>query len=239
MKPYYIKFNGYCPECMLKGQEVEMRLNSMDFWECEKTRLQLVTHPPFAAIIPWRGEGKFRQEIEVVSAEYTNLILVRTNYKDGHDTLPDVNEVLEDSWDLDEFIQGISESYKSYDSERFKESDSELTEQEKILSKIKGDQFQELLQLFELGKHDRNSEAFLDFIQKLYDLNLVFVFKWMTWYEGHKLLKDANTDYSQLSLLQLSMLLTVIVRSDRFDEYSLKYYLENGNLEKIIKKLQV
>jgi hypothetical protein len=28
-----IYFDGYCPESLLKGKQVEMRLNKDDFWE--------------------------------------------------------------------------------------------------------------------------------------------------------------------------------------------------------------
>ena len=50
----YLEFDGYCPESKLKGEQVEMRLNKMDFWESEKTGLQITTFPPYAAILQWR-----------------------------------------------------------------------------------------------------------------------------------------------------------------------------------------
>jgi Family of unknown function (DUF6508) len=58
----------------------------------------------------------------------------------------------------------------------------------------------------------------------------------MRWYEGPALLKDPNTDYSRLSLLQLSMVLTAIFRSDRFDDVSIKQYKENGIIKRLIEQ---
>lgn len=56
-------FNGYCPACNHKEKQHKLRLNSNDFWECEACHLQLTTFVPYAAILQWRGEGKFRQTI--------------------------------------------------------------------------------------------------------------------------------------------------------------------------------
>jgi hypothetical protein len=55
-------WNGYCPECELKGEKVRMRLNSNDFFECEKSKLQIVlTYPGLlATILKFRGEGEYR-----------------------------------------------------------------------------------------------------------------------------------------------------------------------------------
>lgn len=46
-----IYFDGYCPESLLKGEHVEMRLNADDFWESEATGLQMTVFPPFARIL--------------------------------------------------------------------------------------------------------------------------------------------------------------------------------------------
>jgi hypothetical protein len=59
----------------------------------------------------------------------------------------------------------------------------------------------------------------------------------MRWYEGPELLNDPHTDYSKLSLLQISMLLTGIFRSDRFDDVSIKQYTEDGTIRKLIEQV--
>ena len=58
----FILFDGYCPESKLQGKIVEMRINSEDFWESPATGLQMTTFPPFAAVLSWRGKGKFCSE---------------------------------------------------------------------------------------------------------------------------------------------------------------------------------
>jgi len=62
MKNEVLFWNGYCPECMLNDEHARMALNSNDFYECEKSRLQLAIPVPGvqAVIMNFRGNGKFR-----------------------------------------------------------------------------------------------------------------------------------------------------------------------------------
>jgi len=54
-------WNGYCPESLLKGKKVRMRLNRSDFFESEETGLQICIIPGVQAIIMnFRGTGEFR-----------------------------------------------------------------------------------------------------------------------------------------------------------------------------------
>ena len=54
-------WNGYCPESILKGKTVRMRLNQSDFFESEETGLQICIIPGVQAVIlNFRGKGKFR-----------------------------------------------------------------------------------------------------------------------------------------------------------------------------------
>ena len=53
-------WNGYCPESYLKGKKVRMRLNNMDFFESEETRLQMCVFGIQAVILNFRGDGEFR-----------------------------------------------------------------------------------------------------------------------------------------------------------------------------------
>ena len=68
-------WNGYCPESLLKGKKIRMRLNHWDFYESEETGLQIcVLDGFFAVILNFRGEGKFRSTIsygqEVVKDQF-------------------------------------------------------------------------------------------------------------------------------------------------------------------------
>ena len=62
-------WNGYCPECWLKREKEKMRLNHNDFFECEKSGLQIVLTMPniFASILTFRGKAKWR-----TNPEYAN-----------------------------------------------------------------------------------------------------------------------------------------------------------------------
>ena len=54
-------WNGYCPESLLRGKTVRMRLNRSDFFESEETGLQIcVLRGVQAVIMNFRGEGDFR-----------------------------------------------------------------------------------------------------------------------------------------------------------------------------------
>ena len=59
-------FDGYCPESKLDGDKVNMRLNAYDFFESEKTGLQIAISFPGvqAAVLNLRGNGDFRKTIQ-------------------------------------------------------------------------------------------------------------------------------------------------------------------------------
>ncbi len=116
MKNVYIEFDGYCPESKLKGEVVEMKLNDMDFWESEKTGLQITIFPPYAAILQWRGEGKFRKTKAVASKNQNNigLLLTKSQSQSGCELFPDEKQVFDDSSDLADFIDSIDSSYLEF-----------------------------------------------------------------------------------------------------------------------------
>lgn len=54
--------DGYCPQCLLRNERVEMVLNSSDFWECPVCRLQGHTASGgMFALLRERGTGKLRE----------------------------------------------------------------------------------------------------------------------------------------------------------------------------------
>jgi len=101
-----IYFDGYCPECLLKGEKVEMKLNEDDFWESEATGLQIAVFPPFAAILSWRGKGKFRK------SDYASNVLgdlVMTAHLKETGFLPDEEKILHNQLELGNYLKKVVE----------------------------------------------------------------------------------------------------------------------------------
>ena len=61
----------------------------------------------------------------------------------------------------------------------------------------------------------------------------------MAWHSGSKKVNDPNFDYSNSSLLEISMYLTAIFRADRFNDGFIALNFINGILDKIFKTLKV
>ena len=134
-----IYFDGYCPESTLKGEKVEMRLNEMDFWESEKTGLQISVFPPFAAILQWRGEGKFRQSREVASDKYYDLLLTKAQKKNGSEIFPDEKKLFNNTFELEEYIYFVDKSYEEYKENKFNPNDPIFKKQDALLKSITKD----------------------------------------------------------------------------------------------------
>lgn len=233
----YLKFDGYCPESRLQGEKVEMRLNEMDFWESEKTGLQMTIFPRYAAILQWRGEGKFRKQNKLTAMEYKGVMLAKSQRNTGSETFPDKTQVFDDSSDLAEYIHCLDESYTGYVSRRFNANDPVFKEQTERLANITKEDFSELITLFNDGKKDISSKAFQAFHEKLYATGLIFNFNWMRWYDGYDFLDDPKSEYAELPLLKVSMLLTSIFRSEIFTPGTIKKHLENVVIGKLMSRL--
>ncbi len=233
----YLEFDGYCPESRLQGEQVNMRLNEMDFWESEKTGLQMTIFTPYAAILQWRGEGKFRKQKKIKATDYKGVLLAKAQRKTGSETFPDKTQVFDDSSDLAEYMHCLDESYSGYVSRRFNENDPVFKEQAKRLANISKEDFSELTTLFNEAKKDISSKAFQAFHEKLYAKGLIFNFNWMRWYDGYDFLDNPKSDYSELPLLKVSMYLTSIFRSEMFIPDTIKKYLENGIVGKLVARL--
>jgi len=54
--------DGFCPQCALQDQEIEMLLNRNDYWECPSCHLQASGGGGRFMIIRHRGSGKFKVE---------------------------------------------------------------------------------------------------------------------------------------------------------------------------------
>lgn len=70
--------------------------------------------------------------------------------------------------------------------------------------------------------------------QQLYDLGIIFPFAWQDWVEGRRMVNDPATDFTQLSPLEASMMLTAICRSDRFSEGTLLQAFLEGKVQRLV-----
>ena len=61
--------DGYCPQCALNNQEIAMRLNRDDYWECPVCRLQAAGSGASFMILRERGTGDFKGD-PVLATEY-------------------------------------------------------------------------------------------------------------------------------------------------------------------------
>jgi hypothetical protein len=101
-----VMWNGYCPESLLKGKKVRMRLNQSDFFESEETGLQIcVWKGVQAVILNFRGEGNFRTTPEYAD-EIENGELLSPQNTDR----PPFNDpavIFQSSGEIENYINGI------------------------------------------------------------------------------------------------------------------------------------
>lgn len=60
--------DGECPQCALNHQEIAMRLNRDDYWECPVCHLQAAGSGPSFMILRDRGTGDFKG-VQVLATE--------------------------------------------------------------------------------------------------------------------------------------------------------------------------
>ena len=239
-----IYFDGYCPESLLKGEQVEMRLNEDDFWESEATGLQMTVFPPFATILRWRGKGKFKQSSDVASNSLVGLVMTEAKQEDGKEIFPDEESIINNNFELERYLGKIYGSKKEFDAAKFNPNDPVFNEQEKYLNSIPIEDFKKLVQLFDsfkkygYGTDFMGTDTFEELHKMMYDLKIIFSFDWMAWHKGWKNINDKNFDYSGCSLLDTSMYLTAIFRADRFSEGTIEQKFKDGTLEKIFENLR-
>jgi hypothetical protein len=59
-----ILFSGECPQCQLANQEIEMRQNKSDFWECPDCQLQIILEGDNAGLLTFRGKSDFKYSLK-------------------------------------------------------------------------------------------------------------------------------------------------------------------------------
>jgi hypothetical protein len=99
-------WNGYCPESMMKGKKVRMRLNQWDFYESEDTKLQIcVLRGIQAIILNFRGEGKFHSTPNFADEIECGEILSPQNTDRPPFNTP--TEVFQTSEEIENYISSI------------------------------------------------------------------------------------------------------------------------------------
>ncbi len=244
MEQVELYFDGYCPESLLKGQQVEMKLNEDDFWESEATGLQVSVFPPQAVILRWRGSGKLRVSSELASDVWSGLVMTGAQQEDGQEFFPDEQNILRNKFDLAWYIDEIAETRAELDAAKLNFKDPVFEEQNKYLRSIDPSAFADFFALYEQltpGDNDAeiiHNDSFRILHEKLYDLKLIFDFDWRAWHRGWKHIKNTRFDYSRSSLLDISMYLTAIFRADRFNEGTIVQNIKNGTIGKILEQLR-
>lgn len=99
-------WNGLCPESLLKGREVKMRLNNSDFYESEETGLQIaVLSGVQAVIMNFRGTGDFRSTVSYADEIENGELLSPQNTERPPFNNP--TEVFQDSEQIENYIKDI------------------------------------------------------------------------------------------------------------------------------------
>jgi len=238
MQEIEIYFDGYCPESLLKNKKVEMKLNKDDFWESVNTGLQIAVFPPYATILKWRGKKEFRESTAVASDVLSGLILAEGLLEDGKEIFPDTDKILHNNFELEWILDSIYASKEKHEAAKFNPNDAVFDKQKAYLETLGKEQFKALIKVVDKLAANPTVDLLLSQLSdQLYDRKLIFNFNWPAWHAGKKKINDKEHDYSTSTLLELSMLLTTIFRQDRFSD-NLKYYLLNGTLNKILKRLK-
>jgi hypothetical protein len=240
-----IFFDGFCPESMLKRKQVEMKLNEDDFWESEETGLQITVFPPYATILRWRGKGKFKQSSDIASNILTGLVLTEAQKDEGKEIFPDEQKIFKNEFEFEWYLDEIYKSKEEFDAAKFNPNDPVFDQQQLYLESLTKDDFEKLFQLYDELKDNgyevkfMSSEPFTELHHILYELKLIFNFRWMPWHIGWEKINDTNFDYSNSTLLDLSMYLTAIFRADRFNDGTIELNFKNGTLDKIFNTLKL
>jgi len=238
-------FDGYCPESMLEGKKVEMKLNEDDFWESIETGLQMTVFPPFATILRWRGKGNFRESSEVASNTINGLILTEAQIEEGKEIFPNEKEIIAIQFDLEFYLQQIYDSKEEFDAAKFNPNDPIFEKQKDYLATLKKSNFKKMFKCYDDLKkevfkgHDLiESDNFQKFYDELCKLELIFPFKWMSWTRGTINLNNKDYDFKDCSLLELSMYITYIFRADKFTPGTKEEMFKTGMFDKIFINLK-
>ena len=241
MEKIELYFDGYCPESLLNGKQVEMKLNDDDFWESVETKLQIsVFYPYYATILRWRGKGNLKSSSENASDVLTGLVLANAMKEKGKEIFPDKYGIICNKADLALYLNEIFENKETYNEANF----NPIKKQEIYLLKLDSKDFAPLFESYNQLKAKgyvqgfRTSTEFRNLFNIINNLKLIFSFDWTSWGIGKENINNKDFNYKTTSILELSMYITTIFRADRFSDGTVDEMFKNGTMDKIFEALK-
>lgn len=76
------------------------------------------------------------------------------------------------------------------------------------------------------------------FLEVVYEIPIVVRFDWGSWDEGREIARNPNFNFDTIDLMAKCMLITAIVRNDRFCEGALVSAFQTGLILKILKSIK-
>jgi hypothetical protein len=83
-----------------------------------------------------------------------------------------------------------------------------------------------------------NAEIVSRFLEVVYQIPIVIDFAWSRWGEGRKMVSNKQFDYDTIDIPTKCLLITAIVRNDRFCDGALASSFESGVMLKILKSIE-
>ena len=85
--------------------------------------------------------------------------------------------------------------------------------------------------------HVEYTQGVREFSRLLYDVNFLIDFDWGSWDEGREIISNPEK-ISKTDIVTLRMLMTTIMRNDRFNEGALLSAIESGTISHILTRLE-
>ncbi|PWN06734.1 DUF6508 domain-containing protein [Rhodohalobacter mucosus] len=90
--------------------------------------------------------------------------------------------------------------------------------------------------VIELGSW-REDDVVTEFLEAVYTIPIINDFNWGGWDEGRAMASNRNFDYDTVDIPTKCMLITAIVRNDRFCDGALVDTFEDGTILRILKSI--
>ena len=86
--------------------------------------------------------------------------------------------------------------------------------------------------------YDDSAEIVIKTMQFLYDKKLIVEFDWVSWSEGHAIIRSVGSDkFDNISLIDAFKVLTAVVRSDKFNDGAFARFFESDDARLLFKQI--